>query len=232
MIDLKDITLLTTNYNNKNMTLCMLMSYMKNVGLNANYLVIDNSDNINESVLKTDLNYFDNTFNHITHNYRQCSKNHCSAVDYAFKNLIKTRYVMLCDNDIFFKPSIIKLLDDYKNYDCIGEIGWDDAPPTRIFPYLNIIDLQKFKEDGINYFDIKRITEAPPVGRHIGSRGPNTKCWYHDTGSSFYEDIKNKWNIKEIKLSDYIIHHKVTMSNATQLKDFIEKYKYMWDLEN
>lgn len=222
---MKDITLLTTNYNQKYMTLCMLKSYMKNVGLDANYLIIDNSDNVNESLVNTDLNVFDNINNHITHNYRQCSKNHCSAIDYALKNLIKTKYVLLCDNDIFFKPTIIDLLKDYKNYDCIGEIGWDDAPPTRIFPYLNIIDVEKFKKDKINYFDIHRITEAPPIGKHEGPRGPNTKCWYHDTGSSFYEDIKDKWNIKQIKLNDYIVHHKVTMATKSMIETFIEKYK-------
>lgn len=225
---MKDITLLTTNYNNRDMTIAMLMSYMKNFGSDVNYLIIENSDNLKESLLDSGLEVFDNTFNHVTKNYHQCSKNHCSAIDYAFKNLIFTRYVLLCDNDIFFKPSIKTLLNDYKKYDCIGEIGWDDAPPTRIFPYLNIIDLEKLKSSKVNYFDINRITEAPPVGKHEGPRGPNTKCWYHDTGSSFYEDIKDSWNIKDIKLSDYIVHHKVTMSSASQLKDFIEQNKDLW----
>lgn len=226
---MNDITLLSTNYNHKMMTLCMLKSYMKYCGYDAKYLIIDNSNNLAESLISyTELNAFDNTFNHITHNYGQCSKNHCSAIDYALKNLITTSYVLLCDNDVFFKSTIIELLKDYKSYDCIGQIGWDDAPPTRIFPYLNIINIDKMKHDKINYFDINRITELQPIGRHEGPRGPNTTCWYHDTGSSFYEDIKDKWNIKQINLNDYIVHHKVTMSPKSLLDDFINSHKEMW----
>ena len=195
---MKDITLLTVNFNQNKMTAFMLKSFIKNMGNNINYLIIDNSTIIEKSLINSGLNVFNNLNNHITGNYHQCSKNHCSTIDYALKNLIKTKYVLLCDNDIFFKPSIISLLKNYKTNDCIGEIGWDDAPPERLFPYFCIINVEKFRNEKLNYFDNKRC--IGPGSKEIGHRGPGTVCWYKDTGCSFLEDIKNTWNIKLIKL--------------------------------
>lgn len=59
---MNDITLLSTNYNHKMMTLCMLKSYIKYCGYDAKYLIIDNSNNLAESMTSyTELNVFDNT---------------------------------------------------------------------------------------------------------------------------------------------------------------------------
>lgn len=222
---MKDITLLTVNFNQKYMTAFMLQSFMKLTSNTFDYLIIDNSTNHNESLINSSLNVFENIRNRKTGDFGQCSKNHCSTIDYALKNLIKTKYVLLCDNDIFFKSSIVSLLEERTKYDCIGEIGWDDAPPNRIFPYLNIIDVEKFNSQHLNYFDKTRIIEDPPIGKYAGPRGIGTKCWYHDTGSSFYEDIKDSWNIKNIKLDDYIVHNKTHGQPKMRIKDFILKYK-------
>ena len=86
-------------------------------------------------------------------------------------------------------------------------------------------DVEKLKKDGINYFDPKRIIEPAPIGKYYGKRGQNTKCWYHDTGSSFYEDIKDSWNIKEIKLDDFIVHNKSHGGPKMSITNFIRKYR-------
>ena len=222
---MQNLTLLTVNFNSNYMTFMMLKSFFKCIGDNFNYLIVDNSTNLNYSLVNSGMNVFDNTNNHITGNYGQCSKNHASTIDFALNNLIKTKYVLLCDNDIFFKKSILSILPEREKYDCIGEIGWDDAPPNRLFPYFNLFDVEKFKKEKVHYFDPKRIIEPPPVGRYVGPRGSGTKCWYRDTGASFYEDIKDSWNIKQIKLNDYIVHNKTHGQPKMTLNDFIIKYK-------
>ena len=223
---MKDLTLLTVNFNEKMMTVFMLQSFFKHIDDKyCNYLIVENSSKIDKSLIGSGLNVFDNTNNHCTGNYKQCSKNHASAIDFALKNLIKTKWVLLVDNDIFFKKNLTPLIDSIDNYDCIGEVGWDDAPPMRLFPYFNFINIEKLKKDGINYFDPKRIIEPAPIGKYYGKRGQNTKCWYHDTGSSFYEDIKDSWNIKEIKLDDFIVHNKSHGGPKMSITNFIRKYK-------
>ena len=126
--------------------------------------------------------------------------------------------------------NFLEIFDD-ESFDCAGEIGWDDAPPVRLFPYFCLINVEKFKKESLSYFDKNRIIENPPIGKLTGLRGPNTKCWYHDTGSSFYEDIKNKWKIKEIKLDDYIVHNKTTGMKKMEILNFIQTYKYLWSDE-
>lgn len=228
---LNNLTLFTVSFNNNILTSLMIKSFYKNVGT-CETVIVDNGNQeaVNED-MKSIFTVIDN-FNHkLLQNLNQCSKNHCLAIDYVLKNVIKTKWVLLVDNDVFFKPSVKEFLENFneKEFDCAGEIGWDDAPPTRLFPYFCLINVEKFRLEQLSYFDEKRITEDPPIGKHIGIRGPNTPCWYHDTGSSFYEDIKDIWKIKEIKLDDFIVHNKTTGMPKSSIQNFISKYRNYYE---
>lgn len=221
---ISDLTLLTVSFNNNIITGLMIKSFFKQLHNETNVVIVDNGTYkpVDER-MKSVFEVVDNFQHKLLPNYNQCSKNHCSAVDYVLKNLIKTKWVLLVDNDVFFKPAIKDLLLNFdESFDCMGEVGWDDAPPTRLFPYFCLINVEKMKNEKINYFDETRIIEDPPIGKQIGPRGPNTHCWYHDTGSSFYEDIKDIWKIKEIKLNDFIVHNKTTGMPKMTIQDFIK----------
>ena len=218
---LNDITLLSVSYNNNLITGMMLKSLSKQISL-ENIIIFDNGDRIPvDEGLKSCFNVIDNFKQKLTGNYKQCSKNHCSTIDYALKNLIKTKWCLLVDNDILFKPAAKTLLENLNEneFDCCGEIGWDDAPPERLFPYFCLINVKKFKNDNLNYFDNDRC--IGPGSKEVGPRGPTTKCWYKDTGCSFLEDIKDTWKIKQIKLQDYIVHLKCTGGGNTNYKEFL-----------
>lgn len=218
---ISEITLLTVSFNNNVLTTMMIKSFYKQV-CEVETLIIDNSTaQPISSDMKKIFNVIDNTNQKITGNYNQCSKNHCSAVDYALKNCIKTKWCLLVDNDILFKPEVKKLLTEFKDYefDCCGEIGWDDAPPVRLFPYFCLINVEKFRNEKVNYFDNDRCIGSG--SKEVGRRGPGTPCWYKDTGCSFLEDIENSWKIQEIQLSNYIVHMKCTGQNNRDFRKFL-----------
>lgn len=228
-MNLKDITLLSVSFNNNLLTGLMLKSLNKQLGCLPNCLIIDNgTTEFIDNNLKSIVNVLDNRFQHITGNYRQCSKNHCSTIDYALKNLIKTKWCLLVDNDILFKPILKSFIENLNEneFDTCGEIGWDDAPPERLFPYFCLINVEKFKIDKLNYFDNYRC--IGPGSKEIGECGPNTKRWYKDTGCSFLEDIKNKWKIKIIKMSDYIVHKKSNGYGFTDQNTFLTVNKELY----
>lgn len=218
---ISEITLLTASFNNNLLTTMMIKSFYKQV-CKVETLIIDNStfQPVN-SDMKELFNVIDNTNQKITGNYNQCSKNHCSSIDYALKKYIKTKWCLLVDNDVLFKPEVKKLLTEFKDneFDCCGEIGWDDAPPVRLFPYFCLINVEKFINEKLNYFDNDRC--IGPGSKEIGNRGPGTPCWYKDTGCSFLEDIQNSWKIQEIQLSNYIVHMKCTGQNNRDFRKFL-----------
>lgn len=227
-MNLQDLTLLTVSFNNNLLTGMMLKSFFKQVG-NVNIVIIDNGNRIAvDDAFKHHFTVIDNTNQKITGNYNQCSKNHCSSIDYALKHIIKTNWVLLVDNDILFKPSVKEFLTSFNphNYDCAGEVGWDDAPPNRLFPYFCLINVDKFKSQHKNYFDNDRC--IGPGSQEIGPRGVNTPCWYKDTGCSFYEDIKDTWKMDYIKLSDYIVHMKCTGGGNTDVYGFLNQNSQLW----
>lgn len=227
-----DITLLTCSYNNNVMTKMMIMSFLKQSKKDIPIVIMDNGtvEKCGQD-LKDYFTVIDNTNFKLTPNYKQISKNHCSSIDYALKNCIKTKYVLLCDNDVLFKSSLNKFfdfLDTFDEIDCIGEIGWDDAPPNRLFPYFCIINVEKFKNEKLNYFDINRCTEKN--GNYNAPMG-SKKRYYHDTGASFYEDIiQSKWEIKQIKINNFILHFKsVSGKNKNLLCNWLQKNKSLYE---
>lgn len=242
-----NITLMTCNFNNDTITGLMLQSFFKQVNWYIPTIIVDNSNThpISDNY-KTLFNVFDNTNFKCTPDYKNASKNHASSIDYILKNHITTDYVLLCDNDVLFKPEILQLLQQYTNYDAIGEVGKDWCPPDRLFPYCCIINVAKFKKEHLSYFDNMRCCYemAYPVVNKIVVNNKVIKTYnklLFDTGASFYEDIRYEWNIHEIKLSDYIIHyqhgsslHEKTTNKELfnieydELDTFLENNKNLW----
>lgn len=188
----------------------MIRSFEKNVGLPIDICILDNgTTELCSDIMKSQFTVFDNTNYKFTKSYACRSTTHAKSIDFAFKNFIGYDYVILCDNDVIFKPSAKKLIQEFCNsdYDALGEVGWDLVPPDRLFPYFCIINLNKFKEQGINY------------ARFIGHGK-------YDTGCSFYEDIfKLGWKIKKVKINDYIIHLKGATLRNKDYKKWISNNK-------
>jgi len=203
---LDNITLLTVSYNNNLLTGMMIKSCFKQIGQEIPVCIIDtgNKQKCDES-LKELFDVYD-----CSNVKLRSSSQHSYAIDYALKNCIKTKYVMLCDNDILFKPelkNLLMFLDTFEEIDAVGEIGWDNTPPNRLYPYFCIINVEKFNNENMNYYDSKRIIKD------------SRKLNKYDTGYSFYEDIKkNKWDIKKIKMNKFILHLKSgTLANKNYI---------------
>lgn len=198
-LDLQDITILSATFNRHDFTLSMIKSWFSlfhpRSTLSPTFIILDNStDTFFPNKPNSFIKVVDNTNYKNTPNFNQPSKNHASSIAWAMQTHISTRYLMLCDNDILFKPSIVKLLALRHQYDIIGEIGWDRVPPARIYPYWCMIDMDFVNTNNISYFDESRCMIANAI---------------MDTGCSFYVDSKSKAaKICPIKLSDYIIHLK------------------------
>ena len=202
-MNLCDLTILTVSFNNDLLTGMMLKSFAKQVGELPNVVIVDNGTMtpVNND-LKSIFTVVDNFQNKIAKQHLKSSSQHAWAIDYALKNCITTKYCLLVDNDILFKADVKDFILLYCTdaYDCYGEIGWDCTPPDRLYPYFCMINVQKFKSDDVNYYDENRINKD-----HQNR---------YDTGYSFYMDIKDKWNIKNIKLNRFIIHYKsATLAN-------------------
>ena len=217
--DYSDITLLTFNFNREDLTKYMIRSFLDAVPTFKNILIVDNSNETPIKYLHQKYRVINNTNFRITPDFGQVSRNHSCAIDFTLRFLIHTKYVLLCDNDILFKNNISSLLEERHNFDCIGEIGYDNVPPNRIFPYLMLLDVEKFNKENIRYFDIKRtIRKAVEVGEPISSIYGNV----YDTGYSFYMDIRDRFSIKDIKISDYCIHLKAgSLKGKEERENFI-----------
>ncbi len=119
----------------------------------------------------------------------QNSHRHCASIDYALKNLVRTKYAVVCDNDILFKPEVKDVFLKSPSYDALGHVCNDTRGHLRLEPYFCVLNVEKMKRDGISYYDGRR-------------------CWPKlDTGGSFLADIRNKkWRIHETEINKYIVH--------------------------
>ena len=210
--DLNNICLFTCTFNNNELTLNMIQSFKKNVGLPIDICILDNgTTELCSNIMKSQFIVFDNTNNKFTKNYTCRSTAHAKSIEFAFKNFLQYDYVILCDNDIMFKKECKPIIQDFlkSDFDALGEIGHGTVPPDRLFPYFCIINLKRMKDENIDY------------ARYIGHGE-------YDTGCSFYQDIvKNEWDIKKIKLDECIIHlHSATLYNK-YYKKWIQDNSYI-----
>lgn len=141
----------------------------------------------------------------------QNSHRHCASLDYALKHLVKTKYAVLCDNDILFKPDVKSIFDATPDYDAMGHVCEDIRGHIRLEPYFCVLNIEKMKADGISYYDGRR-------------------CWPKlDTGGSFLADVQEKkWRIHETRTDKYIVHLSgAELYNRNTVKWFNEN-KSLW----
>lgn len=212
---LDNLTLFTCTFNNNLLTKCMIMSCFKQFGVLLPVVIMDNgTKELCTDDMKNTFKVIDNSNFKLTKNYNQISRNHCASIDYALKNCIKTKYVMLCDNDILFKSDIKKLiefLNTFEKIDACGEIELSKRG-YRLFPFFCIINVEKMKLENINYFDDKNCmndleTNFDENGNWESNKRISEILDGLDTGGSFLNEIKkNNWDIKEIKINKFIKH--------------------------
>lgn len=220
-----NISFLTANFNEDTLTKCAISSLNKYCNMPG--VIIDNSDKTPiDPALSKYYTIMDNSFHKLIPDYKQGSKNHCASIDYALKNYIKTKYVLLFDCDILFGPNIIQLLNAYEQFDAIGTVRWDDAPPIRLIPYMCIFNVEKMKQENISYFDNDRCIGPNSITYDLC--GPNTKNWFYDTGASFYEDIKDTWNINNVDIGKYCVHMKGALNCNRDYRGWLNFYRLLW----
>lgn len=233
---LDNITLCFCSFNNNKLSALLIKSLFKQIGRYIPVVIVDNGNKeLMSDDMKSIFTVIDNSNYKITGNQNQNSRNHCAAVDYALKNCIKTKYVLLTDSDILFKPSVKKLFESLnaEKLETLGEI-WGNN--DRIMPMFCIINLEKFKNENINFYDPKRCMNNftsiwDDNGNYIKDIIKPDK-WYGDTGASFLWDIlKNGWNITKIKISDYIEHYgrgSFAKDKKITVNQWLEIHKDLW----
>ena len=109
---LDNITLCFCSFNNNKLSALLIKSLFKQIGRDIPVVIVDNGNKeLMTDDIKSIFTVIDNSNYKITGNQNQNSRNHCAAVDYALKNCIKTKYVLLTDSDILFKPTVKKLFE-------------------------------------------------------------------------------------------------------------------------
>ena len=223
------------HFNTPELTTC-LCSSLRKFHPNDKIIIFDNSDK-NPFTAKDlfDITYYDNTKNQIINfedffkkypidNFIKNLNNlgsakHTISIDYLIKKLNIEEFCLL-DSDILFKRKV----DFFDNkYITIGELSQDKLilfnnkiRMPRIFPHLQYINVKKIRELNISYFDYNRIT------------GIDISKLDYDTGASFYEDIKNKNEIKFINTNDYIIHFGAASWENKNYKLWLLNNKEFW----
>lgn len=174
-MDMKDLTLLTCNYNTPDLIVNLLKS-VKNVFEELpKVVVINTSSNTPSDLLdENKIPYF---------NFRNGI--HGEAVNLGLSK-VTTRYVLLVDSDIIFKKDIAKIFDIFKrdNYSLMGKVVGDVAGKKlypRVEPWFCLIDLSILKQHKIKFFDRERHMK-----RHLEQVDR-----IYDIGSTMFEDITN-----------------------------------------
>lgn len=218
-----DYTLLSVTFNNNVLTGMMIKSFQKQMTYLPNVVIVDNGNVTPADPLMKRVFCVVDNFNHaLLPDERQPSRNHCAAIDYALNNVVRTKWCVLADNDILYKPQVRQLIESVTDdYDVYGEIGWDCTPPNRLFPYFCIINVEKMRQEKIKYFDRERIIQFHTVGDDGNILYTDPQYNIMDTGYSFYEDVKNSWRIKQILLNDVCIHLKSGMLAGKNVEQWL-----------
>lgn len=169
---MKDCTLWSVNWNQQKALELMLRSFAKHhyQGESIPLMLIDNgsTDGSKEWLRANGIPFLDLEKN-ATHEW---------ALNLSF-NMIKTRYVLLCDNDVEFQASVA----DYLNWilgpcvsvgDLVDNVYYDGHKlKPRISPWFWMFDIQAMKDAGIHAF-----------------RGDGCTDWLYDSGSWLWEKMQ------------------------------------------
>ena len=152
------------------------------------------------------------------------SAKHCYSVEKCMQ-LIKKDFILL-DSDIKLKKDVSCLFDGKYIY-CGETIVQPKSTVERVLPFLCYINTTMCIKNDVHYFDEKRMHGLCYSG--IGDR--------YDTGGGFHLNA-SKFQHKDIKLDDYIVHfghgswNKKNEKQKYTQEQWLTKYKKYWRMEN
>lgn len=207
---MKDITLVTINWNNRLCLELMLKSYVKHHynGEELNLLLIDNNS-ADDSREWMDTNGIP---------YQQLSGNigHEAAICFLYPE-IKTKYVLLVDTDILYNENVFSYIDllnestvavgDLISGDRLGDM----VIKPRLGAWFILFDIETCRNKGITYF-----------------RHPDNNNASYDVASEFYENLwRNNLGVHALKrLNDNPDSSVIGM----QYEKFGHLLRMSWDL--
>jgi len=171
---MKDITLLTVNWNNQPCVELLLKSYAKYhySGEPLKLMLVDNgsSDNSKQWLIENEIPFID-CWNNLGHE---------NALNFVY-NMISTRYVLLNDTDLEYHDNVYGYIDDIENTPNCASAGElidknymnDIKIKDRISPWFWIFDIQLMKAMGVKEF-----------------RDPKNENWTYDVGSWHWEQMQ------------------------------------------
>ncbi len=205
---MKDLTLLTVNWNQQPALELMLKSYVRHHYHNdekLNTIIVDNGSTDNSINWLTGLN--------IKHSALVENFGHENAVNHVYDD-IKTKYCLIVDTDIEFTTSIVPYLDYLKDGcvavgDLINNVKFGEtAIKPRLGAWFILFDYEKVREAGIDIF-----------------RDPTVTDWTYDVGSWFFEQIVKK----------NLIYHSLSKNEVSHIA-YYEKFIHLggvsWDMSN
>ncbi len=168
---MKDVTLITVNWNQREALELLLKSYIAEhyTGEKLNLQIWDNGSTDDSRQWLNDLG--------IDYSFSTENIGHENGINELYKN-VKTKYALLADTDIRFTSPVNSYLNEIKGDrvaagEMVGELNaaWGQVKP-RLGAWFIMFDIQKCKDYGINIF-----------------RDPSVTDWSYDVGSWFFEKI-------------------------------------------
>ena len=235
----KDVIIGIVNFNTTQLTNACIKSIIKNMkSLKYHIIIVDNSTQdqkfkLDPEIDKALVTIFDNTKSQLINldsfvemlGKVQVNKKikthpslrHSLTIQWMLDN-IDTDDFILMDSDVIVKKDFSCFVD--QEFITSGEIYIDKNPKgwkPRIQPFLQYLNINRIRKNKLTFLDPNRIHEGlSPAGNH------------YDTGASFYEDcISRKMKIKDIPISDYIIHFGSGsyLKTVDEIDDFIKTNK-------
>ena len=221
-----DISVLTVTYGKTEFVDYLLSSLFKGIGRPMPAVVVNNGEAYVPRAYRSWVTSVDNSGHRLSGRYRKDpehelknpSNNHAAAIRLGLDDLVRTRWCLLCDDDVLFRGEIAELLALPAAWSCVCEIGRHISRRhlgLRALPYMCIIDVDRYRRDGLRYFG-----DDEDAGRSN-----------RDTGGSFLDEMNSHgWKIREVALSDFIVHiGHGTIHVGPSVDDLVEPYRDMWE---
>ena len=232
--EIKETKFCIVHYNTPELTNALIKSINK-FTLKPKIYIFDNSDKKPFTEKYDNVTVFDNTKGQIINFEEWMSKqedinkelfkiNKCASARHCYSiqkcmDLIDDEFILL-DSDVLLKKDVSGICDS--RYCCSGEVKmWKGV--NRILPFICYINTKKCKENGIKYFDEKRMTGLVT----------NATYRYYDTGASFYEDIKKINSVNRINSIQYVTHYgsgswNAPWSKSKSVSSWLNVNKGLW----
>lgn len=237
------LTFVIVHYNTPKLTKALVYSILKH-HRDCEIYIFDNSDKYPFNSKFDNVKVIDNTQGQIINfdkwlgKYKDRSKSagrvnsyasakHCYSIQKCIE-IVNKNFILL-DSDVLLKKNVEEIVDN--KYVCASDVESCYKRP-RCLPYICYINVEKYKELRLSFFDEKRMH-----GLYYSKNGEG-----YDTGASFYEDIKSLSQLKRINHKDYVEHYKagswldsaVSAHKYKQISSdaWLTKHKSLWNTDN